>query len=81
MAMLSNKHQYLARKNKKFLSRNSGYKGSRKEDKKGCFNCKKPGHFIADCPDLQKEKSKRKIQENNLQIQQVQKTDQAESDG
>jgi len=60
MAMLSNKLQYLARKNKKFLSRSSGYKGSRKEDQKGCFNCKKPGHFIAECPDLQKEKSKEK---------------------
>ena len=38
----------------------SGYKGSRKEDQKGFFNCKKPEHFIADCPDLQKEKSKDK---------------------
>jgi len=55
MVMLSNKLQYLARKNKKFLSRRSGYKGSKKEDQKGCFNCKEPGHFIADCPDLQKE--------------------------
>jgi len=60
MDMLSNKLWYLARKNKKFLSRSSGYKGSRKEDKKGCFNCKKFGHFIAYCPDLQKEKSKEK---------------------
>jgi len=58
--MLSNKLQYLARKNKKFLSRNSDYKGSRKEDQKGFFNCKKPGHFVFDCPDLQKEKSKEK---------------------
>jgi hypothetical protein len=60
MAMLSNKLQYLARKNKKFLSKSSGYKGSRKEDQKGCFNCKKPGHFIADCPNLQQKKSKEK---------------------
>jgi hypothetical protein len=60
MAMLSNKLQYLAKKNKKFLSRSSGYIGSKKEDHKSCFNCKKPGHFIADCPDLQKEKSKEK---------------------
>jgi len=50
MDMLSNRLQYLARKNKKFLGRSSGYKGSRKKDQKGCFNCKKP--------DLQKEKSK-----------------------
>jgi len=60
MAILSNKLQYLARKNKKFLSRSIGYKGSRKEDQKGCFNIKKPEHFIADCPDLWKEKSKEK---------------------
>jgi len=52
MVMLSNRLQYLANKNKKFFSRRSSYKGSRKEDQKGCFNCKKPGHFIADCPDL-----------------------------
>jgi len=60
MTMLSNRLQYLAKKNKKFLSRRSGCKGSRKEDQKGCFNCQNPGHFIADCPDLQKEKSKDK---------------------
>jgi len=60
MAMLSNKLQYLDRKNKKFLSRRGGYKSSKKEDQKGCFNCKKPGHFIADCPDLHKEKLKEK---------------------
>ena len=57
---LSNRLQYLAKKNKKLLSKRSSYKGSRKEDQKGCFNCKKPGRFIADCPDLQKEKSKEK---------------------
>jgi len=60
MAMLSNRLQYLARKKNKLLSRGSGYKGSRKEDQKGCFNNKKPRHFIVDCPDLQKEKSKEK---------------------
>jgi len=52
MAMLSNKLEYLARKNMKFLSK-KGYQ-------KGCFNCKKIGHFIVECPDLQKEKSKDK---------------------
>jgi len=60
MAMLSNRLQYLARKKNKLLSRGNGYKGSRKEDQKGCFNNKKPRHFIVDCPDLQKEKSKEK---------------------
>ena len=52
MAMLSNILQYLAKKNKKFLSRRNNYKGSRIEDQKGWFNYKKPEHFIADCPDL-----------------------------
>jgi len=60
MVMLSNKLEYLAKKNMKFLSRRGGYKSSKKEDQKGCFNCKKSEHFIADCPDLQKEKSKNK---------------------
>ena len=66
MDMLSNKLQYLARKNKKFLRRRGSYKGSKKEDQKGCFNCKKPGHFIADCPDLQKEKSKEKSKKSTF---------------
>jgi len=57
--MLSNKLQYLAKKNKRFLSRSSSNKSSRREEK-GCFNCKKTGHFIAECPDLQKDKSKDK---------------------
>ena len=59
MAMLSNKLQYLAKKNRRFLSRSSNHKSSRKEEK-GCFNCKKTGHFIPECPDLQNVKSKDK---------------------
>jgi len=66
MTMLSNRLHYLAKKNKKFLSKRSSYKGSRKEDQKGCCNCKKPGHFIADRPDLQKEKSKEKSKKSNF---------------
>ena len=58
--MPSNRVQYLAKKNKKFLRRRGSYKGSKKEDQKGCFNCKNSRHFIVDCPDLQKEKSKEK---------------------
>jgi len=42
MVMLSNRLQCLAKKNKKFFSRRSSYKGFRKEDQKGYFNCKKP---------------------------------------
>ena len=64
--MLSNKLEYLARKNKKFMSKRGGYKSSKKEDQKGCFNCKKSGHFIVDCPDLQKEKSKDKSKKSSF---------------
>jgi len=71
--MLSNRLQYLAKMNKKFLSRRSGYKGSRKEDQKGCFNCKKLGYFIADCPDLQKEKSKDKSKKSTFKSNMIKK--------
>jgi len=57
MAMLSNKLEYLAKKNRKFLSKKGGYKSFKIEDQKGCFNCKKPERFITDFPGLQKEKS------------------------
>jgi hypothetical protein len=40
MAMLSNKLEYQARKNRKFLSKKGGYKSSKKEYQKGCFNCR-----------------------------------------
>jgi len=66
MALLSNKHEYLARKNMKFLSKKGGYKSSKKEDQKGFFNCKKPEHFIVECPDLQKEKSKDKSKKSSF---------------
>ena len=61
MIMLSKRLQYLAKKNKRFLNISSGYKGSssKKENQKGCFNCKKPGHFIVDCLDLQKNNLKK----------------------
>jgi len=58
---------------KKFLSRRNSYKGSRKEDQKGCFNCKKPGNFIADCPDLQKEKSKDKSKKSTFKSNKIKK--------
>jgi len=68
--MLLNRLQYLAKKNKKFLSKRSSYKGFRKEDQKGFFNCKKPGHFIAD---LQKEKSKDKSKKSTFKSNKIKK--------
>jgi len=73
MAMLSNRLQYLAKKNKKFLSKRSGYKGSRKEDQKGCFNYKKPEQVIVDYPDLQKEKSKDKSKKSTFKSNKIKK--------
>jgi hypothetical protein len=75
MAMLSNKLEYLARKNSKFLSKRGGYESSKKEDQKGCFNCKKSGHFISKCPDLQKEKSKDKSKKSSFNIREIQEAD------
>jgi len=66
MAIFSNKLEYLAKKNMKFLSKRGGYKSFKKEDQKGCFNCKKHGHFIANCPNLQKEKSKDKSKKSSF---------------
>jgi len=43
------------------------------EDQKGCFNCKKPGHFIADCPYLQKEKSKDKSKKSTFKSNKIKK--------
>ncbi|KEH41530.1 hypothetical protein MTR_1g052045 [Medicago truncatula] len=66
MAMLFNKLEYLEKKNMKFLSKRGGYKSCKKEDHKGFFNCKKSRHFIADCPNLQKEKPKDKSKKSNF---------------
>ena len=73
MAMLSNRLKYLAKKNKRFLSKDSSHKSSKKEEK-GCFNCKKTGHFIAECPDLQKDKSKKPIFISNKFKKQIKKS-------
>jgi len=73
MAILSNRLQYLSKKNKRFLSRSSGHKSSRKEEK-GCFNCKKTGHFIAECPYLQEDKSKKPIFKSNKFKKQIKKS-------
>src|SRR4030043_141188 len=61
LALLTRRFQRWAGKNKKFCrSSNSRGSGVKKEEQKSCYNCKKPGHFIADCPDMQKDKSKKK---------------------
>ena len=61
LALLTRRFQRLTGKNKKFF-KSSGFKGSasKKDESKNCYNCKKPGHFIADCPDIPKDKSKKK---------------------
>ena len=71
--MLSNKLEYLTKKNKKFLSNKGDYKSCKKEDQKGCFNCKKPGHFIVDWPDLQNEKSKDKPKKSSFNSRKLRK--------
>jgi len=57
----------------KFLSKRSCYKGSKKEDQKGCFICKKPGHFIVDWPNLQNEKSKDKSKKSTFKSNKIKK--------
>jgi len=50
----------------------SSYK-DKKDNQKGCFNCKKPGHLIAYCPDLQKNKSKKESSKKENFIRRVKK--------
>ncbi|CAI8586211.1 unnamed protein product [Vicia faba] len=56
---LSSKGLQLAKRNKRFFGRSSGFRGSSSRDKgddqKSCFNCKKSGHFTDDCPGMQKD--------------------------
>ncbi|KAI5389889.1 hypothetical protein KIW84_075267 [Lathyrus oleraceus] len=68
----------LDKKNKRFLGRINGFRGSRskykKDDQKECLNCKKPDHFIADCLELQKDKSNKGSHQKDNFINKVKKS-------
>ncbi|XP_050919270.1 uncharacterized protein LOC127136792 [Lathyrus oleraceus] len=59
----------MARKKNKFSGKRYGFKGSSSgsKDQDDCYNCRKPGHFIVECPDFQKDKGiKESFQKNNF---------------
>jgi len=56
MEFFTKTFKYLTKNKKRFPGKSSGSKGSgykdKKDDQKGCFNCKKHAHFISDCLEL-----------------------------
>ncbi|PNX82437.1 serine/threonine protein kinase SRPK1 [Trifolium pratense] len=59
-ALFTKFQQWARFKKKNFRGNSSRNSGGKKDEQKNCFNCKKPGHFIADCPKMSsKDKSKR----------------------
>ncbi|XP_050888860.1 uncharacterized protein LOC127094028 [Lathyrus oleraceus] len=71
MDFIIRRFQQLSRKNKLVYSKSNGLRGSSSkdniDDQKKCFNCKKHGHFIDDCPGLLRERSKKEgFQKDNF---------------
>jgi hypothetical protein len=77
MADLTKILYYLTKKIR-FQGKRSGSKGSsyknRKEEHKGCFHCKKLGHFIVDCLELQKDKSKKESSRKEIYRKKLKKS-------
>ncbi|MCI22389.1 serine/threonine protein kinase SRPK1, partial [Trifolium medium] len=58
--LFTRKFQQWAKMNRKNFKGNGSRGSGKKEEQKNCFHCKKPGHFIADCPEMSsKDKNKR----------------------
>jgi hypothetical protein len=81
MVLMAAKVSQWAKRNKKYAgrfsssSKRSSATKDKKEEQSKCFQCNKPGHFIADCPDNKsksnkksssKEKYKNKVKKNFL---------------
>ncbi|MCI31814.1 serine/threonine protein kinase SRPK1, partial [Trifolium medium] len=59
-ALFKRKFRQWARLHRKNFNGNASRNSEKKEEQKNCFHCKKPGHFIADCPEMSsKDKYKR----------------------
>lgn len=63
MTFIIRKSKQLTKRNKRFSGKISGFRGSSSKDKiddqNNYFNCKKPGHFKVDCPNLQNDTPKK----------------------
>lgn len=64
MTFINKRFQYMAnKKNMRFSRRGNVFRGTssiiNKDYHKGCFNCKKHGHYINECTKLQKDRPKK----------------------